>query len=228
MLTSLFLSGWPEFQSKAREGLHLELCCAASAQTVLHCWTLHKSVPLSECGSLCCFMTNKQDSASRVAELTAEYFLHVFLVTRLPTLLRCWRGTWCVPCAGEPLRLSCSAKSKVLEVTVPEKQAAASRCWGVWWGSGTWRSTEIFYFRLFPDEIMKSWAKCRPVGLTLPEPLAKSTPHRWVALKNSGDNCCLGDLKLKNISYFVETISLKEKSWLPDCWGSRFSLGFVS
>lgn len=46
----------------------------------------------------------------RSIELTAEYFQHIFLVEKLPTLLRCWLGTWCVPCVlVKPLRVHCRA-----------------------------------------------------------------------------------------------------------------------
>lgn len=147
MLTPLFLSGWPEFQSKARESPHLELRRQGRTQTVPG-WTLRKSVPSTGVSVIGLF-PDKQAQLCRVAELPAEYFPRVFLVTTLPTLLRCWLGTWRVPCAGEPLRLSCSAKSKVLEVTVPEKRAPASSCWGVCWGSGTSRSTRIFLLSAF-------------------------------------------------------------------------------
>ncbi|EDL95513.1 rCG58207 [Rattus norvegicus] len=56
--------------------------------------------------------------------------------------------------SGEPLRLSCGAKSKVLEVTVPEKQAAASSCWGCDEALGLHQSSASAWtvsFRLSPD-----------------------------------------------------------------------------
>lgn len=115
----LFLSGCPEFPPKEREGLQ--------APVRTFSWRLQKSVPLySECH--CVQLCDKWAGWEFSACLSVCKASHPLKVL-----------AWHVMCSltGEPLRLSCGAKSKVLEVTVPEKQAAASSCWGLWWGSGT-------------------------------------------------------------------------------------------
>lgn len=77
-----FLSGCPEFLAKEKEGLQ------APVRTF---WLKAAEIKISPSPlrgvSLCCFETNEQ------GELTPEYFPRVFLVAKLPTLLRCWLGT---------------------------------------------------------------------------------------------------------------------------------------